>query len=152
MKFKFLLFIIPFFLLTGCITLKEVNVGKIEGVKIHDISKDGVKLELIVPIENKNNFKIKIKNVKLALDVNKVSMGEIKKIKKVVIPANSKETHSIYVEAKIENLMAGTMSLASGLLKNKANIKVSGYIKAKAFFISKKIEIEENNPVNLFKN
>ncbi|HBS89090.1 MAG: hypothetical protein A2W91_06490 [Bacteroidetes bacterium GWF2_38_335] len=139
-------------LFTGCITLKEVNVGKIEGVKIVDISKESVKVELMMPVENKNNFKIKIKDVDLEVAVNKVNMGKVTKIKKVVIPRNSNETHSFLIEAKLDNVLMGGVSLAGSMFKNKANIKVSGHIKAKAFFVSKKIKIDENNPVKLFKN
>lgn len=147
---KYVLFLLLPFFLSACLTIKEVNVGKIQGVKIEEVTKEGVRLEFQIPIENKNNFKIKIKDVDLKIDINRVSLGEIKKIKKIVIPANSNEVHTFQVEAKISNILMGSLAMIGSMLGGKANVKVNGHIKAKAFFVSKKIKIEENNPVKLF--
>jgi LEA14-like dessication related protein len=144
-----LLFFIPL-LLSSCVTIKEVNIGKIQGLKVEEVTKESVKLEFQIPIENKNNFKIKIKDVDLKIDVNRVSLGEVKKIKKIVIPANSNEVHTFNVEAKVSNILMGSLAMLGSMLGGKANVKVNGHIKAKAFFVTKKIKIEENNPVKLF--
>ncbi|MBN2682655.1 MAG: LEA type 2 family protein [Bacteroidales bacterium] len=146
---KIALLLIPL-LFSSCVTIKEVNVGKIQGLKVEEVTKESVKLEFQIPIENKNNFKIKIKDVDLKIDVNRVSLGEVKKIKKIVIPANSNEIHNFHIEAKVSNLLMGSLAMIGSMLGGKANVKVNGHIKAKAFFVTKKIKIEENNPVKLF--
>ncbi|MFH2096758.1 MAG: LEA type 2 family protein [Bacteroidota bacterium] len=131
--------------------IQEVNVGDLQGMKLNDISKNSISLEFMIPIENPNNFKFKITKVDLEISVNKTNLGKVKRIRKVVVPAKSNDIHDFLVEIQYDKLLSGSVSLFAGVLKNKVDIKLDGYVKVKAFmFISKKIEIHENNPVKMF--
>lgn len=148
-NFKSLVFIL-FISLISC-KIQEINVGDVQGLKLNEVKKDYVNLEFMLPIENTNDFKFAITKVDLDIALNKSELGKIKKIEKVVVPAHSNDVHSFIIEVEYKKLMAGTVSLIGGLIKNKAEIKIDGYIKVRAFgIIGKKIEIHENNPVKFF--
>jgi len=139
-------------LLSGC-KIKEIEVGEMQGMRIGEIKKDHVSLEFMIPIKNPNNFKFKISKVDLNIALNNSELGKVKKIKKIVVKANSDDTHELYVEIEYKKLLSGTVALIGGFLRKKADIKLNGYVKVKAFCIlSKKIEIHENKPVKLFKD
>ncbi len=147
-KLLFIALIATLFL--GC-KIQEVEIGNVQGLKIGDIKKDHVSIEFMIPIKNPNNFKFKLSKVDIDISMNKTDLGKIKKIRKIVVPANSEGIHEFYVEIEYKKLMLGTAALIGGLLTKKADIKLNGYIKVKAFcIISKKIEIHENSPVKLF--
>ena len=148
--YKLLLITLIAIFFTGC-KIQEVEIGKVQGLKIGDIKKDHVSLEFMIPIKNPNNFKFKLSKVDIDISMNKTDLGKVKKIRKIVVPANSEGVHEFYIEIEYKKLMAGTIALIGGLFTKKADIKLNGYVKVKAFcIISKKIEIHENNPVKLF--
>lgn len=150
--FKLVLAIILVSLMTAC-KIQEIEVGNMEGLRIGEIQKDRVSLEFMIPIKNPNNFKFKISKVDLDIALNNAELGKVKKIKKIVVKANSNDVHQFYVEIEYKKLLSGTVALVGGLFKKKADIKLNGYVKVKAFgILSKKIEIHENSPVKLFKD
>jgi LEA14-like dessication related protein len=145
------LIVLLFLVLIISCKIQNVNIGDVQGLKLNEVKKDYVNLEFMLPIENPNDFKFAITKVDLDIALNKSELGKIKKIEKVVVPAHSKDVHSFIIEVEYKKLMAGTVSLIGGLIKNKAEIKIDGYIKVRAFgIIGKKIEIHENNPVKFF--
>lgn len=146
----FLLFLCSIFA-CGCIDVKPVKVGDIEGIKINEMTKTSVTLELMIPIENPNNFKFKITDVDLDISLNGTKLGKVREIKKITVPANSSEVHSFCVEVEFSKILAGSLDLLSTLMKKKADLDLKGTIKAKAFMISKKIDINVSKPVDLLK-
>ena len=151
-QFKYYLFVCIALVLTAVsCKVSEVNVGDVKNVQIQDMDKNKMCLQLDLPIENTNNFKFKITKVNLEVTLNQSSLGKVKKFNKVTVPANSNQVHSFIFEIQYKDLMNNTFSLIGGLLKNRADIKIDGYIKVRAFmFISKKIDIHEDNSVKLF--
>ncbi len=147
-KSAFILFIVIF--VASC-KIQEVEIGNIQKLRIGDIKKDKISLQFKIPIKNPNNFKFKLSKVDLDLSLNNSELGKIRKIRKIVVPANSNDVHDFYIEIEYKKLLSGTVALVGGLLTKKARVKLNGYVKVKAFCIlSKKIEIHENNPVKLF--
>lgn len=131
--------------------ITEVNVGDVQNMQILEMDKNKMCFKLDLPIKNTNNFKFKITKVNLDVTLNNSDLGKVKRINKIKVPANSNQVHSFQFEASYKDLMKNPYSLLGGLLKNKADLKVNGFIKVKAFlFISKKIDINENNTTKLF--
>jgi LEA14-like dessication related protein len=149
MKYFLILIIISAFF-TSC-TIKDVEVGKIEGVSIKDLTKDHISLELMIPIKNENNFAFTISDINMELSLNHVSLGQVKKCSKLKIPANSNEVHSFDLDIKFSNLTENPLALVSMVIKNKIDLKAKGYIKARKCIFIKKYNIDENQSVKLFK-
>ncbi len=145
-------FIIYVFLVlfTSC-TIREVEIGKIEGVSLKEVTNEHVTLELMVPIKNNNNFSFTISDVNLDLTLSNVDLGKVKKATKLKIPANSNAVQTMEFDVKFSKLASNPLTLLSSILKNKVDLKANGYIKVRKFLFTKKYLINENQKVKLFK-
>jgi len=152
MKLKlFILAILSTIIFTSC-DVKEITIGDIEGISIVEMNKDYIDVDILIPIKNPNNFGFKITKADINLEMNGVSLGKISKFKKVKIPANSNDTQKFSVRVKMEDIKQGGLAFLGSLLSNKAGIDMKGYIKARSFLITKKIDVDYNKSVKLFKD
>ena len=147
---KIFLILSGLFLFTSC-TIREVEIGKIEGVSLKDVTKDHVTLELMVPIKNNNNFAFTISDVNLDLTLSNVSLGKVKKATKLKIPANSNAIQTMEFDIKFSKLADNPLSLLTSVLKNKVDLKATGYIKVRKCLLWKKFDVNENQSVKLLK-
>jgi len=146
----FLFFFIISVFFTSC-SVKDVEVGKIEGVSIKDLTKDHISLELMIPIKNNNDFAFTVSDIKMELTLNNVALGQVKKCSKLKIPANSNEVQPFDIDIKFSKLTDNPMALLSSVLMNRVNIKANGFIKVRKCIFTKKYDIDENQSVKLFK-
>lgn len=152
MKFRlFIVALLSIFIFTSC-QVKDITVGNIEGISIVEMNKDYIDVDILIPIKNSNNFGFKITKADISLEMSGVSLGKITKFKKVKVAANSNETHKFSVRVKMEDIKQGGIAFLGSLLSNKAGLKMNGYIKARSFFITKKIDVDYNKSVKLFKD
>ncbi len=135
--------------LTSC-KIKEVEVGKFEGMKFKNIEDKKATIELYVPIKNNNSFGFTISNINMNLALNDKNIGKINKVSKLHIPAKSSQTYPIDIEINMEQTAGNIGSLALGVLKNRINVKAEGVIKVRKFIFVKKIPIHQNETVKLF--
>ena len=149
MKHLYVLIIFLSALLNSC-TIKEVEIGKIEGINLKDLTKDHISLELMVPVKNNNNFSFSISGVNLDLSLNNVALGKVKKCTKLKIPANSSAVQPIDFDIKFIKLVDNPLSFLSSIIKNKVDFKASGYIKVRKFIFTKKFDVSENQDVKIF--
>ncbi len=135
--------------LTGCFSVKPVNVGDVKDYQFKNLTKSGVSIILDIPIENQNNFKFKITNVNIDISIDGNKLGTVTKIKKIVVPAKSNDTYTFELRADFSKLLKGSWSILKSFMKRSVDMHLQGYIKVKAFFISKKIDIDENKHIKL---
>lgn len=146
-----ILFLSISILLTGC-EIKPVEIGNIEGAKLIELTGKHVSLEISIPVKNPNNFAFKIKDINMDIKLNDTKVGKVKKVDKIVVPANSNDVHNFLIEVEFSELLTGALSLFSSLMKGKVKIGLKGHFKVGAFMIlTKKIEIDEERVVNLSK-
>jgi LEA14-like dessication related protein len=150
-KMKYFFFIIIISALFTSCSVKDVEVGKIEGVSIKDLTKDHISLELMIPIKNNNDFSFSVSDIKMELSLNNVALGQVKKCSKLKIPANSNEVHSFDIDIKFSKLTDNPMALISSVIKNRVDLKANGFIKVRKCIFTKKYDIDENQSVKLFK-
>jgi len=148
---KLLFFLLAFIIILTSCNIKEVEIGNIEGVSIKNITKEQISLELMVPVKNNNNFAFTISNLNIDLTLSNVNLGKVKKSTKIRIPANSNQTQNVGIDVKFSKLAENPLSLITAALKNKIELKATGYIKVRKFLFTKKYDINENQPVKLFK-
>lgn len=142
--------LISLVLLSSC-NIREVEIGKIEGVSIKSVTKEQISLELMVPVQNKNNFAFTISDINIDLILGNVNLGKVKKSTKIKIPANSNQIQNVCVDVKFSKLAENPLSLITSILKNKIDLKATGYIKVRKFIFTKKFDLNENQSVKLFK-
>ncbi len=136
------------FFTTSCLTDNPVEIGDIEGLKINKLSKKSVDLELMIPIINNNNYKFKIVDVDLHVSIDGVAVGKVEKLDKIIVNANSSDTHSLVAKLEFGSVLKSGLTLFMSFMKSNVKVKVKGNVKARAFLLSKTVEED----VKLFKS
>ena len=153
MKKHFRLFItiiiVITFILSGCSSVKDIEIGEIENVEFKGLYNNLAKLELTIPVSNPSNFKINIIDMNLDISINGKHLGKMTNLQKVVIPSRSEENLIFPVQIELSNLLSGALSLYK--LRNTKNfeMQVNGSIKARSLLHFKTIDIKETHMVNL---
>ena len=143
-------FILLSLLFISC-DIKEVELVNIESFNIVSIEKEYVTVDVVSQIQNPNNFSFSITKVDLDITFNNYFLGKINEVKKVTIKKNSSDIHHLIFKFKLKDVMKASIVFLPAMLTNKANIKISGYVKASSFLISKKIEVNYNKKTKISK-
>jgi LEA14-like dessication related protein len=148
-KKTIILFLFPI-LFFSC-SIQEISIGNPEGVEVEELSMKSVKLKVMVPIENPNDFSFKIKNVNLDLVINDRNVGKVKKMDKVKIPANSKEVYPVSFELTTADALTNILFLIGELQKRNPELAITGTVTVSKFGIPKRIKVEHEQNFEGFK-
>lgn len=146
--YSFLLFL--FIVLESCKPVQPLEFQGVESVNFLGMESGNANLQIKLKIKNPNNFKIKVKRYDLEGLVNNQSLGKIDVKKKIVIEKKSEQSYEVELSAPTSRLFA----LAPTLMMNKnVMLNLRGSLRAKAYGISKKFEIDikEKVPTNQLK-
>lgn len=133
----------------SCSMMQEVQVGDIQKIKINQIKKGRLDLELYIPIENPGKLNLKLTSMDLDLKLNGIELGKISNNEKVLIKKNSNEIYKFPVEVELKGLIKTTMVLISIAEKNIAEYSLKGNLRVRFLFIYKNIQVEELGIVDL---
>ena len=145
-------FVIVFlsFVISACVFIKPVHIAEIKSIQIEKLSVSSAKLELNLEIENPNFVNIKITGIDLDVSIENESLGKINDLEEFEIPANSNEIVKVKLDVSFSNFFAKALKIVKLLSQSDAKVKLSGTIETKAFFINKKIKVDEEDIVSLF--
>ena len=135
--------------LSSCSAYKSINVTSVNDVQFKGMIDNKISLELKVPIENPNWYKIKIKSMDMDVSINGSYLGKMKNDNEIVIPAKSDTVQVFPVDIYVKNLL-DSMSTLYKLRKAKSvDMQIGGTMKVKALLSGKTIEINEKQRVSL---
>ena len=136
-------------ILGSCSIMQEIQVGDVQEIKINQIRKGQLKLELYFPIENPGKLNIKLTKMDLDLKLNGIELGNISNNEKVLINKMSNEIYMFPVEVELKGLIKTTMALISLAEKSMAKYRLTGNLRVKYFCIKRSIHIDESGIVDL---
>ena len=128
--------------------MQEVTLSEVENVKL-ERNNNSLDVVLYLKINNPNSFKIKINEIDLELTLNSWEVGEVTSNEELILKPNSEDVYPVPVNIDIDNVLTGGVALISLFSSDKATVKVLGELKAKAFFVSKIIKIDETKEISL---
>ena len=129
--------------LTSCFSLQELKIGEIKNIQMKGLNNNLITLQITLPIENPNPYRLKIKSSDLKVVVNKNEVGKIKQMENLIIPGKSSKDYDVRVVVEITNIAGGLMSAYKLVQGSNADIRLSGKIKVQSFLYFKTIDIEE---------
>ncbi|MCS6823646.1 MAG: LEA type 2 family protein [Cytophagaceae bacterium] len=144
MKFLFPFALLFCLLCLSCTSFKSIEISEIESVKFDTEKNTKAIIELKIKLVNENNFPIKIKEGTLEATIGKNVVGKASINKKIKLPKKSETSHTLNIDINALNLI---LSLPGLIMKDNISIKLSGTVKGKVYFISKKINIEYEKPI-----
>lgn len=138
------------FMQLGCISYQDVEFVSFDKLSIKNISFTGVDLGITVTIENPNNYKIKIVDADIDLEIAGKPVGKIIVPEKLVLDKKSKKQQTFVVATGVSKLSKSFGPTLMALLGNKKiRIKANGSFKAKAFAVGKKFLVNFDDEINM---
>ena len=110
----YILLFIPVFLLLSCINPDKFEVGDIEEVKFGGFNDNKLNLKLIVPVNNKNFYNVKITKINLKAYYKDRLLGYLDSDEKIILKSKTNDVYEIPVAIKLANLITG-MSIISNI-------------------------------------
>jgi len=145
----FLISIITSVIFTSCSIYKSVDIGGVDKVDFKGMADNKVSLQLKVPIENPNGYKLKITKMDLDVTLNGKYLGKMTNSEDILIPKKSSEVQIFPVDIYVKNML-GSMSMFYKLRNMKSvEMQIEGKIKVKALMRTKTIEVSEKQRVSL---
>jgi LEA14-like dessication related protein len=141
--------IIIFTSLNSC-SYQDINIGNPTDLKVEELNMKNIKLIIMVPIDNPNNFAFKIKSVNIDLFINGRKVGKINKIDKVRIPKNSKEIYPVPFEIETSDGLMNILAIFNDLQKGRPKIALKGNVKVGKVLINKKIKVNHEQFMDLY--
>ncbi len=149
MKLKLIILLAFTLSLVSC-NIQELTIGNPNDVKVEELSMKAVRLQIMVPIENPNNFSFKVKNVNLDLIVNGRNVGKVKKMDKVQIPANSKGTYPISFEITPSDALTNILFLMRELQNRSPDLEIDGTVTVAKLGVPYKIKVNHKETLDKF--
>lgn len=151
-RFLFACAIMLFF--SGC-EFKDIELQKVDDVKIESVKKGDIKGVITLQLNNPNGFAVTVKEADFKIMVDKSEVGTAVLSESFKIKANSVETYPVKLNGDISGaLNGGIVGIVGILLGKDPKLMLVGEIKAGNIFISKTIpvEIETEIPISSFIN
>ena len=149
MRKMLIVFLLISIVIPSCVSVKTIEIGSIEGIKINSFKRDKINIDVLLPINNPNIFKFKVKEVDLKVFIRDKKVGLIKNTKNIIINRNTKETYSFNFDIELSNILFGTIAFINSLSGNKIKLKLTGTITVQSFFIKREIIIDKNQLVTI---
>ena len=136
-------------ILSSCNAYKLIDIGDVNSVNFKGMVDNKISLELLLPINNPNGYKIKIKSMDLDVTVNGNYLGKMKNVNEIVIPAKSNEIQNFLVDIYVKNMLTSMSSMYKLRNAKSFEMQIEGTIKVKAFLRSKTIKVSEKQSVSM---
>ncbi len=148
-----LLFIFILTLFCSCSGFKELSVSDIQSLNVQNIDSKSATFKVGVTIKNPNSFKIKVTAGELNVKLGKKEIGKALLKNKIVIPAKSEKTHEFEISTDLSTLGLAAIPMITELIKSKkTSVTLDGYVKGRALFITRKIDIKRTDTIDIGKN
>ena len=141
------LLVVSFFLLVGCSAYKELKIGNIRSFELKGMKNNVLDVEITIPVENPNVFKVKLNDADFKVTTGKTLIGTMKQVDDVVIASKSTKDYPLHVKVELTGFRNNLMSIYS-LLQDKPDLRLTGTIKVRSLLYRKKIEIKDYQLIN----
>ncbi len=145
-----LLFIFILTLFCSCSGFKELSVSDIQSLNVQNIDSKSATFKVGVTIKNPNSFKIKVTAGELNVKLGKREIGKATLQNKIVIPAKSEKTHEFEISSDLSTLGLAAIPMIADLVRSrKTTVSLDGYVKGRALFITRKIDIKRTDTIDI---
>lgn len=145
-----LLFIFILTLFCSCSGFKELSVSDIQSLNVQNIDSKSATFKVGVTIKNPNSFKIKVTAGELNVKLGKRDIGKATLQNKIVIPAKSEKTHEFEISTDLSTLGLAAIPMIADLVRSrKTTVSLDGYVKGRALFITRKIDVTRTDTIDI---
>lgn len=143
MKVKVLptLFLLAVLSLSSCKIYQDVDVIEVENVVFNEFDNEGAEAEVWLKIKNPNAYKVVLTDSDIDLYFEGKLLGKVQLVEKMEVPKKSLSTQVMKVEVDYDNMEDLMGNILAFLFKENFVLEAKGYVKGKALFVAKKVDI-----------
>jgi LEA14-like dessication related protein len=147
---KTLFFIILIGITFSSCSYKDVEVVKVDNIKLGKVKSDIVSFNANIHIKNPNNYKIKVSKYDLDIKVNKQSFKMVEPEADILIPKRYDGNISVPLTMKSKDILSfrTITTLYKLFTSKKIELGAKGSVSIKFLFFSKKIKVDEKKTID----
>lgn len=136
------------FTTTSCLKYKDIEFEDVVDFQVQDMGLKGAKVDVTFKLTNPNNYNISIVDTDLDFYMDGKLMGKANVPKTLKIRKKCTGEYDVRLEVNFQDVWGGMMNVMFGK-SNTKEIEIKGFIKAKAFMLSKKVPVEFSELVTI---
>ncbi len=149
-KLRFLVFLFLVALLSSCATVQPLEIISIDKVKVDQIKKGNIDLQLAVSVKNPNKFNVKVKDLAFKVNLNKLNLGDIAYNKKVKLKGSQTTMVDLTVTTSVAKVLMQAPTAFLSMKKDKPMpLLLDGSFKAGTWGVYKPFQVSYEDEVQL---
>jgi hypothetical protein len=135
--------------LTGCKGLNDVEITGASGFSFRNMENNKVTFAADIGVKNPSSISFKVNEMQLKTIVDGNFIGTLSADNIVKIPARSDSSYRMDFSLDLANMLTGASTLYGLTRKKQVTIQLQGYVKAKSWLTTKKVDISETRVVDV---
>ena len=127
--------------LSSCKIYQDVDVIEVENVVFNEFDDEGAEAEVWLKIKNPNAYKVVLTDSDIDLYFEGKLLGKVQLVENMEVPKKSLSTQVMKVEVGFDNMEELMGNILTFLFKDNFVLEAKGYVKGKALFVAKKVDI-----------
>jgi LEA14-like dessication related protein len=130
------------FLFVACTGLKEIKIGSPRNIEVKGFENNKLSLEIILPVENPNPYKVKVKDADIRIMNGDTELGKVVQMNDMAVAGKSARDYPLQVTVELTGLKGNIFSIYKIFAGKKNNIRITGKIKAGYLLYRKTVNID----------
>lgn len=144
MKLKIWIFFFSAFMLSSCFKYEDIKVDDVQNYRF-GFNEGLLNIKLDLPIENPNNYNIKIKDIFLTVFFKGVQLGEVNSVDDIKLIKKKKDLYEVNLNLKVQNLIMGMALVTMNKEKIMKELAIEGSVTAQRSFLKKKFKFTKED-------
>jgi len=139
-------------LLSSCKGVNDITFTGADGFVLMGMENNAVQFAADVGVINPSGIAFKVSEVNLKAIIDGNFIGTLTATEKVKVPAHSDSSYRMNFSLQLANMLTGASTLYSLSRKKQVTVDVQGYVKARSWLTTRKVEIQETQVIDVPKN
>jgi LEA14-like dessication related protein len=141
--------VLSLFVLGSCNDIRNIEIKGVEKVKFQGIENNTVYFLAGINVSNPSGVNFRIKEVNFAAVADGDFLGTLRCDEDTKIVSRKDSVYTVPFSLKLGNIFTGASSLYRLSRKNKVNLDVKGYVRVRSGLITRKIDIQRSEVVDI---
>jgi LEA14-like dessication related protein len=139
-------------LLSSCKGVNDITFTGADGFELKGMENNAVQFAADVGVRNPSGIAFKVSEVNLKAIIDGNFVGTLTATGKIRVPAHSDSSYRMNFSLQLANVLTGASTLYSLSRKKQVTVDMQGYVKARSWLTTRKVDIQETQVIDVPKN
>jgi LEA14-like dessication related protein len=136
------------FLFTSC-EMEPLDIGDVSNVALKKVEGKTVYVSISFPVTNPNGFTINLTKSEIEVFGSGQKLGKVTIDKKLKLKRKETVEQEIMVVLDLSDIMGSGLAMIRFISSGRLELKIKGYVTARAYLLSTKVDIDEKFEINM---